>query len=126
MLDNIEIGKRLESRRLALGYTMEQVASKIGVTKSTIQRYEKGKIQKIKLPVIESYCSVLQINPNWVIGLSQNMERVPTAEGDGEHSNKNIIRIAGRNGLYIEKSLTDEQLSALETLIASLPDAEDL
>lgn len=65
---NIDIGIRISERRTQLGLTMDDVAQKIGVAKSTIQRYEKGQIQKIKLPVIESIASALSVNPEWIIG----------------------------------------------------------
>lgn len=67
-MTNIEIGNRIAERRSQLGLTMDDVAQKIGVAKSTIQRYEKGQIQKIKLPVIESIAAALSVNPDWVIG----------------------------------------------------------
>ena len=71
-MTNIEIGIRIAERRSALGLTMDDVAQKIGVAKSTIQRYEKGQIQKIKLPVIESIASALGVNPDWLIGNTDN------------------------------------------------------
>lgn len=71
-MTNIEIGIRIADRRAALGLTMDEVAQRIGVAKSTIQRYEKGQIQKIKLPVIESIASVLGVNPDWIIGNTDN------------------------------------------------------
>ena len=84
LLSNAEIGARMETRRLSLGMTMEDVATKIGVAKSTIQRYEKGQIGKIKLPVIESIASVLGVNPDWLIGNTENMtivqRAIPTAK----------------------------------------------
>lgn len=67
-MTNEEIGLRISYRRNQLGLTMDDVAKKIGVAKSTIQRYEKGTIEKIKLPVIESIASALSVNPDWIIG----------------------------------------------------------
>lgn len=73
-MTNLEIGQRIAERRSALGLTMDDVAQKIGVAKSTIQRYEKGQIQKIKLPVIESIASALNVNPAWIVGRSDDPE----------------------------------------------------
>ena len=72
MLSNIEIGNRIYDTRNNLGLTLEDVAARVGVARSTIQRYEKGSIKKIKLPVIESIASVLGVNPNWLIGNVEN------------------------------------------------------
>ena len=39
----------------------------------------------------------------------------------------NVLRIAGRDGSYEERILTDEQLAALKAIIDQMPDAsEDL
>ncbi len=38
----------------------------------------------------------------------------------------NLVLIAGRDGSYVEKRLTDEQLAALTALIDQLPEAEDI
>lgn len=68
MLTNAEIGQRIYTTRMRRGMTLDEVAAKVGVAKSTIQRYEKGTISKIKLPVLESIAAVLRVNPNWLIG----------------------------------------------------------
>ena len=68
MFSNAEIGTRISSARSMRGLTLEEVASKVGVAKSTIMRYEKGTISKIKLPVIESISHVLGVDPNWIVG----------------------------------------------------------
>lgn len=68
MLSNIEIGARISSTRDLRGLTLDDIASRVGVAKSTIQRYEKGTIAKIKLPVLQSIANALQVDPNWLIG----------------------------------------------------------
>lgn len=70
-MDNVMLGRRIEERRLELGKTLDYVASEIGVAKSTISRYEKGSIEKVKLPVIEAIARVLGVNPSWIIGKSE-------------------------------------------------------
>lgn len=79
--DYRDMGERIRQRRLALGLTQSDVAHEIGVATSTIQRYEKGAFEKIKLPVIEAVASVLQVNPSWLIGTSSDptpTKAVPT------------------------------------------------
>lgn len=72
-MTNKEIGERIERRRKDLGYTLDYVAGELGVAKSTIQRYEKGTIEKLKLPVVESIARVLRVNPSWLVGKSDHM-----------------------------------------------------
>ena len=76
-----EIGKRITLRREELGASMEEIAQKVGVHKSTIQRYEAGSIQRIKLPVVESIASALSVPPEWLIGLSEEKTAAPKDDG---------------------------------------------
>lgn len=76
-----EIGKRITLRREELGASMEEIAQKVGVHKSTIQRYEAGSIQRIKLPVVESIASALSVSPEWLIGLSEEKTAAPKDDG---------------------------------------------
>ena len=68
MLSNEEIGVRIHDTRIARSLTLGEIAAQVGVAESTIQRYEKGTISRLKLPVLESIASVLRVNPNWLIG----------------------------------------------------------
>ena len=72
-MQNQLIGRKIESRRKELGLTLDDIAKEIGVAKSTIQRYEKGSIEKIKLPVIEAIARVLSVDPAWLCGKSDQM-----------------------------------------------------
>jgi len=72
-MDNKEIGLRIESRRKELGLTLDDIAQDVGVAKSTIQRYEKGTIDKLKLPVIDAIARVLSVNPSWLCGKSDDI-----------------------------------------------------
>lgn len=67
-MDNLKIGNRIKQRRTELDLTQRDIAEQIGVAVSTIQRYEKGQIEKIKLPVIEAIARVLKVEPAWLIG----------------------------------------------------------
>ena len=42
----MKVNKLLESRRKELGLTMEDVAKKVGVSKSTVKKWESGYIKK--------------------------------------------------------------------------------
>lgn len=66
MNDNIEIGRRIKSAREEKGMTQEELGKILGLNKSSIQRYETGKIQKIKLPILENIAFILNVNPSWL------------------------------------------------------------
>lgn len=73
-MTNTEIGNRIKYARDLRNATLDDIAQKVGVAKSTIQRYESGKINTIKIPVIESIAIALGVNPSWLIGKSEEME----------------------------------------------------
>ena len=70
---NIEIGRRIKQRREELGMTQEELGNLLWLNKSTIQRYETGKIAKIKLPVIHAMAKQLNVSPEWLILKSDEM-----------------------------------------------------
>ena len=67
MTDLYELGRRIYDARLAADKTLTDVADAVGVAPSTIQRYEQGKINRIKLPVVESIAKVLGVDPSWLL-----------------------------------------------------------
>lgn len=70
---NIEIGKRIKQRREELGMTQEELGKHLWLNKSTIQRYEAGKIVKIKLPVIHAMAKQLRVDPDWLVLKTDDM-----------------------------------------------------
>ena len=65
-MKNEDIGRRLKQARNEANLTLKDVARIVGVSDSTVLRYESGAIDKIKLPVIESIAKALGVNPAWV------------------------------------------------------------
>lgn len=75
-MSNVEVGQRIRKRRQELGKTLQDVATSVGVQSSTIQRYESGKIDKMKRPVVEAIGAALCVNPTWLFGESENQDNV--------------------------------------------------
>ena len=102
MFSNSEIGTRISSARSIKGLTLEDVASKVGVAKSTILRYEKGTISKIKLPIIESIAHALGVDPNWIIGNTDS----PSLPG----SNQSIVLSSEEIQLIVDYRGASEEI----------------
>lgn len=73
-MTNKEIGERIKKRRKELGFTLQEIADKVGVASSTIQRYENGTISQYKLPILESIAKVIKVNPVWLVKENVPME----------------------------------------------------
>lgn len=85
-MDNKQIGNRIKTRRKELGFTLKEIADKVGVASSTIQRYENGTISQYKLPILESIAKVLNVNPVWFTREDAQMEidNINTSYDDDE------------------------------------------
>ncbi len=63
-----QIGAKIKQRRLELNLPMQYVADRLGVNKSTVQRYESGAIDNTKKLVLEGIGNVLHVSPEWLLG----------------------------------------------------------
>ena len=68
------IGSRAKQRRLELGLKQPYVAEKMGVTASTIQRYEAGTIDNTKKLVLDGLSEALHVSVEWLRGETDEYE----------------------------------------------------
>lgn len=87
-MDNQEIGHRISQRRAELNLSLQEIAKRVGVASSTVLRYEKGEVAKVKIPVIDAISKALGLNPAWVCG-----KKVDKFLDDGETDN--VVPITG-------------------------------
>ena len=62
------IGSRTKARRKELGLTLDYLAQKLDVNKSTIQRYERGAIDNTKRLIVEGLANALFVTPEYLKG----------------------------------------------------------
>lgn len=107
------IGQFIENRRKSLGLTLESVGQYIGVSKSTVLRWERGEIQRMKASHIAALARVLQIDP---VLLFQNEELLLPDEKkliDAYRAADNGIRTSVRILLGISDEKKDSARSAI-------------
>ena len=68
------IGSRAKQRRLELNLTQPYVAEKMGVTASTILRYENSSIDNTKKMVLEGLSEALHVSIEWLKGETDEYE----------------------------------------------------
>ena len=68
------IGSRSKQRRTELNLTQPYIAEKMGVTASTIQRYEAGTIDNTKKMVLEGLSEALHVSVEWLRGETDEYE----------------------------------------------------
>lgn len=64
----MNVGERIKIRRKELGYNADYLAKHLGVSRSTIFRYEKGEIEKLPTDILEKLSSVLHTTPGYLMG----------------------------------------------------------
>lgn len=73
----MNIGDRMKQRRKQLKLTADEVAEKIGVSRSNVYRYEKGDIEKLPLEVLEPLSEILQTTPQQLMGWESGDDILP-------------------------------------------------
>lgn len=65
------IGEKIRQLRESNHLTMEEFGSRIGVGKSAVNKYEKGKVENLKRTTIEQICKAFNVTPEWLLGMEE-------------------------------------------------------
>src|SRR5215207_10033012 len=92
-----EIGQRLKAFRLGSGLSADEVARRIGISRTALYRFEKGELAKIE--TLEKLSDLLGVSMPTLLGVG--MEYMPSAVGyfermrQFEERAEHIIILAG-------------------------------
>lgn len=76
----MQMSERIKERRLAMGFTQEELANKLGLQKSAIAKYENGRVENIKRSVISKMAEILECKPAYLMGWSETPEKLQAAQ----------------------------------------------
>ena len=62
------VGQRMKARRKQLGMNAERVAEDLGISPSTVYRYENGDIEKMGIDKLKPIAEVLHTTPSYLMG----------------------------------------------------------
>lgn len=127
-------GERIRARRKALGRSAEWLAESIGVSYSTIYRYENGFIEKCPGDVLVSIAEALNTTPAYLMGWEDDpyMHPVPSdlslrwLDPESEEYKIRVEKLSqygidiDENALTTSRSLSDNE-NALLMLFRKLP-----
>lgn len=113
-----------------------QLAERLGVSKGTVNNWARGN-NSPDVDMVPKICDVLGISITDLYSPArfepqadtpnkkapQNEPPTPVSESGQQ---QNILKMAGRDGSYVERRLTDAQMTALKLMLDQLPDADDL
>ena len=110
------IGERIKDIRKSKKISVEYIASTLGVSKTTIYRYEDSSIEKIPINVFDRLCDILQVSPSELMGNNANLEsssaELPTAFDNPQDAMEFIIKtptLAAFGG-YDPSTMDDETI----------------
>ena len=116
-----DIGNRLKAFRIASGLSAEEVASRLGISRTALYRFEKGEVAKID--TLESLSELLNVSVPTLLGVGVEyissavayFERLRQIEESSEH----IIVLAGPVSFLLASDAFGETLE--EVLAESIP-----
>lgn len=107
------LNDRLKAARTAKGFTLDEVAAKVGVSRQTIQRYESGVISNIPSDNIEKLAAALDTTPAALMGWAGPPPKVTTTMTfDGDSPMHDLTQAYLRH----PKAVQDEILVRLDRL----------
>lgn len=68
----MEMKEIIRKRRSELGLTLEEVARRVGVSRATVQRWEKGVLQNPGRDKIAALAAALQVSPEYLLGWTED------------------------------------------------------
>lgn len=62
-----EIGENIKFYRKQRNMTLKELGCKVGITESTMQKYETGQIKRIDVEAVQKISSALDISPELIV-----------------------------------------------------------
>ena len=119
----MKISEKIRRLRADNDLTQEQFGKIAGVSGKAVSTWESGE-KEPRMKALQHLCAHYNRDLNEFADPESNCYN---SETSSKSSNcRNVVKIAGRDGSYVEKKLSDEQVAALKTLIDQLPEADDL
>ncbi len=108
-MNEMDMAQKIKALRLELGLTLEQVAQKVGVGKSTVRKWETGMIANMKRDKISALADALHTTPAYLMGWEESIEDLKI---------DNIFRIEKRSIPLLGNVACGEPIFATESFDA--------
>jgi transcriptional regulator with XRE-family HTH domain len=117
-----DIGNRLKAFRLASGLSADEIANRLGISRTALYRFEKGELAKIE--TLEKLAELLEVSVPTLLGVG--VEYIPSAVAyfermrQIEETSEHIIVLAGPISYLLASDAFDAALA--DILRESIPD----
>ena len=113
----IELAQRIKAQRRELGLTLEQVASRTGLTRSVLSKVENFRVTP-SLPALVKIASALEVTMSELVsGLEKKPQLVVVAKGKGVR----IDRDRPNSRIVYESLAHERPTRTMEPLLLSVP-----
>ena len=119
------IGERIRSIRQSKGISQTELANATGIKKQNLYKYENNIITNIPSDRIEAISRHLDVSPAVIMGWEDSEKMISPEYETPDSGNRNVVKIAARDGTYQEHILSDSQLAAVKAVLDQFPDASD-
>lgn len=126
---------RIKELRESKSISMKEAARLLNLPYTTYVNYEKG-LREPTSEVLIQIADFFNVSIDFLLGRTSDkaydtqtdhLQTVKQVGITSELENRNVLRIAARNGTFQERILSDKQLAALKAILDQMPDAsEDL
>lgn len=114
------------------GLSQQELAERVGLTRSRIGMYETAK-REPDFETLELFADFFNVNMDTLMGKAtasspypffaqDNKEPTPVSESGAM---ENIVKLAGRDGSYMEKRVSDEQLALFQSILDQMKPVDD-
>ena len=108
------IGERIKEIRKSKKISVDFLAKELGVSKTTIYRYEDSTIEKIPVGIFDRLCVLLDVTPAQLMGntMSEDKPELPMAFNNAQDAMEFIIKtptIAAYGGYDLD-NMSDETI----------------
>ena len=115
--------ERLRQLREEMNLSQAELGRIVDVSRSAVAMYEAGE-REPDFETEEALADFFNVPIDFLRGRKTDIKEKSPAIDEGLMAS-NTVRIAGRDGSYVEKRLSDDQVDLLLRMIDQLPDCND-
>ena len=119
----MQFGEKLRQYRMEHHMSQEELALILGTSKQVISRYESDQ-RSPKIETVQEYAQKLSL-PVFYLVDDKFSSAAEAAASISKSTSANTIHIAGRDGSFTERKLTDDQIELIRRMIDQMPDFKD-
>ncbi len=120
----MKISEKIRRLRAEVDLTQEQFGKIAGVSGKAVSTWESGE-KEPRMKALQMLCAHYNINLNEFADTDSDCYSAETSENKLPEK-KNIVRIAGRDGRYLEREMSDQQIDLLLAMVDQMPKPDDL